>query len=386
MDRHFGDDDGETQVHARALEPAAEGSADAIFRSFVERSARVPAVPPDATTAPDLTPEEAMRLDELDEVQAMTGDEELAGAPSARFATRWTQTMEHLLQEADLHHHGARAEETRVGPSSDAILLLTERKGARALERDDEGDDDARTVAVRAVGLAERLLAARPAPPSEETVAVPRMPELVETVVHPSAEEDARSLDAHASGPWDEAERSSSTSGRWRTERERDPLPWESVVRAPSETTQRKEAQRLVPNVASLVVVEPPPSERSEDGLIPSGLLDRKLSDMAVLLRYGHEPQVRRELEHLRSRYSQDLLLARRIAEFYVTNERPALALEQLFSLATGLFERRNVEGMRQALEQVLVIDPANERATRLLALLEHRPSEIPPSPRGSSR
>jgi plasmid stabilization system protein ParE len=155
--------------------------------------------------------------------------------------------------------------------------------------------------------------------------------------------------------------------------------PWESVVRAPSETTQRREALKLVPDVAQVHVAAPPPSERSEDGLIPSALLDRKLTDMAVLLRYGHEPQVRNELDQLRSRYPQDLLLARRIAEFYLTNERPALALEQLFSLATGLFERRNVEGMKQALGQVLVIDPNNERASRLLGLLEQRPSDPPP-------
>ena len=49
-------------------------------------------------------------------------------------------------------------------------------------------------------------------------------------------------------------------------------------------------------------------------------------------------------------------------------------------ALAGQLFARRNVEGMRAALEQVLVLDPGNERAGRLLALLVRRASE--PSPR----
>jgi hypothetical protein len=35
---------------------------------------------------------------------------------------------------------------------------------------------------------------------------------------------------------------------------------------------------------------------------------------------------------------------------------------------------------MKQALEQVLVIEPHNERATRLLGLLEQRPTDPPPT------
>jgi hypothetical protein len=45
-----------------------------------------------------------------------------------------------------------------------------------------------------------------------------------------------------------------------------------------------------------------------------------------------------------------------------------------LFLLAGRLFERRNVSGMRQALEQVLVLDPTHRRAYKLLGLLEQRP------------
>lgn len=163
---------------------------------------------------------------------------------------------------------------------------------------------------------------------------------------------------------------------------EREEEHWDSVVPAPSDNTARREALRLVPDVATVEPPAPPPVERSEDGLIPSNELDRTLSDMAVLLRYGHEEQVRGELEQLRRRYPQDLLLVRRIAEFYIQQKQNEQAMEMLFTLASGLFERRNVEGMRQALEQVLVIDPSSERARRLLELLERRPSVPPRSSR----
>jgi hypothetical protein len=149
---------------------------------------------------------------------------------------------------------------------------------------------------------------------------------------------------------------------------------WKSVVEPRSETTQRREAARLVPRVAEIAAAPPPLREGSEDGLMPSGELDRKLSDMDVLLRYGHAGQVQATLEQLRQQYPGDLLLLRRIAELYVTHSMRAPALDALFTLASGLFERRNVEGMRQALQQVWQLDPGNARAKRLLALLEQKP------------
>lgn len=339
MKRRRSDDDARTHPHARVLEPPGEVGADAIFRSFVQRSSAVPEVPADTGTSPDATPADALRLE----------DESLplGDATDPRIPQRWAETVEMLLEQgrSELHR-----DDDRPAPAED-VMLLTARKTAppdtRAPEPDDL-DEDARTVAVHASRTLEQLRRAGPA--------VAQAPEARGTRERTS--EPPRSKLPPAEGPESE--------------------PWESVVRAPSETTQRREAAKLVPDVAQVAVAPAPLSERSEDGLIPSGLLDRKLQDMAVLLRYGHERQVRRELDQLRSRYPQDLLLARRVAEFYLSNERPALALEQLFALATGLFERRNVEGMRQALEQVLVIDPNNERAARLLGLLEQRPSEPP--------
>jgi hypothetical protein len=149
---------------------------------------------------------------------------------------------------------------------------------------------------------------------------------------------------------------------------------WESVVSVKGTDTQKLEALRVVPNVQAAKKREQTyVGEGVEDGQIPTRQLDQLLSDMAVLLRYGHAPQVRERLDKLRHTYPEDLLLLRRIAEFHVEHDQRDAALDALFALAAGLFERRNVEGMRQALEQVLVLDPENQRAYRLLGLLEQR-------------
>lgn len=448
MKRRRGEDDAKTHPHARALEPrGGEGSADAIFRSFVQRASGVPEVPADTPTLSDQTPADGIDLDAerdehdrgLDDVRdppeaardAHDEDEEeeeedpdslrLGDATDPRIPARWAETVEMLLEQG-------RQETRRVDVASlprhtpvEGVMLLTSRKSAppgtpaatdtqedeheeaepaseptrvrpsgehslpdsvpTLLHSSEEAalpaavatrlrqldDDEPRTVSVQAARFAERLRAERtatatPSSPIELTAPKAKVP---------SAPPPPRA--AFRSEPPPPREGS-------QVKREEE---WQSVVSAPSTTTQRREALRLVPDVAQVAVAPPPPSEKSEDGLVPSGLLDRKLTDMAVLLRYGHDAQVQRELEHVRSRYPQDLLLARRIAEFYLSNERPALALEQLFSLATGLFERRNVEGMRQALEQVLIIDPKNERAVRLLGLLEQRPADVPAPPAG---
>ncbi len=146
-----------------------------------------------------------------------------------------------------------------------------------------------------------------------------------------------------------------------------------TVVRLPSPDTQRREAALVVPEVARISSPPPPVREKSEDGQMPAGELDRILRDMQVLLRYGQEHQVRGRLDSLCKDYPNDLLLLRRIAEFHLENKQREAAMETLFTLAARLFERRNVEGMRKALEQVLVLDPDNRRAFKLLGLLEQR-------------
>ena len=275
-----------------------EGSADAMFRSFVERASAA-----QAQVLRDLPTTKEDLEGTFEDVGEFVSD---ATDPSIPLSG--AETVELLLEE--------RAKELELEPE-DEFVPLTHRKSARPLP---EEEPDVETMAFYSKELVARLRAASP-----ETAA--------------------------------------------------DVLAWESLVRPPSEMTQRREAKKLVPDMVNVHVPEEPPHERSEDGLTPSGELDRILTDMAVLLRYGHESQVRRSLEVLRLKYPEDLILTRRSAEFYVANTRPDLAVEQLFTLVTALFERRNVEGMRQALEQVLVIDPTNERARRLVTLLEQRPS-----------
>ena len=137
----------------------------------------------------------------------------------------------------------------------------------------------------------------------------------------------------------------------------------------------RLEAMRVIPDVEAAARRAPDTfvSEGGEAGQMPTRELDSILSDMAVLLRYGHAGQVHLRLEQLLRTYPEDLLLMRRVAEFYVEHDQEPAALEVLFALAKSLFERGNVEGMRQALQQVLILDPENARAFRLLGLLEQR-------------
>lgn len=144
--------------------------------------------------------------------------------------------------------------------------------------------------------------------------------------------------------------------------------------RGPGQWTQRVEARKVVPRVTDIERRETPVPERSEDGQIPANELDRILGDMSVLLRYGHTAEVGARLEELHAKYPEDLLLLRRIALFHLEHENRDHAMECLFKLAGTLFERRNLVGMREALEQVLVLDPKNKRAYKLLGLLDARP------------
>ena len=144
-------------------------------------------------------------------------------------------------------------------------------------------------------------------------------------------------------------------------------------VRGPGEDTQLRQAEALVPEVRRISAPPEPIPEGSIDGQVPAGELDRTLTDMAVLVRYGHHDEARSKLEALVDRYPRDLLLLRRVAEFYVEHRRAAEAKEAFFRLAAGLFQQGNQVGMRKALDQVLVLDPGNERARRLIDLLERR-------------
>ena len=154
------------------------------------------------------------------------------------------------------------------------------------------------------------------------------------------------------------------------------PLPGSRAaddVPDPGFHTQKNEAVRVVPDVASVKPPAPPVRERSEDGQIPARELERAMEDMGVLLRYGHDEEVAKRLFDLRRQYPRDLLLLRRVAEFHLESGSKDLARETLFDLASALFKRRNVTGMKAALEQILVLFPNDARAHKLVGLLEQR-------------
>lgn len=146
-----------------------------------------------------------------------------------------------------------------------------------------------------------------------------------------------------------------------------------SMPPGPGEATQIRQADQIVPRVAAISIPPPAPREGSEGGQMPAGELERAVVDMVVLLRYGHIDDVRARFDALLGEYPHDLLLARRIAEFWVEQQQADDAREALFRLAAGLFQRGNAVGMRRALEEVLVLEPGNARAMKLLGLLERR-------------
>ncbi|MCB9598434.1 MAG: hypothetical protein H6719_37315 [Sandaracinaceae bacterium] len=267
----------------------------------------------------------------------------------------------------------ARAPEVETAPTDDEITSVGEnptkdREGTRpdapmplamrrAFGRDDDEDDDDDPG-----DSGEGMTVPRGAPLTTDSgqriLLLTKVKESqVGTMPAPETTEEAHPSDELAIGPDDV------------------PPSWQSVVAPRGQITQRIEAAKLVPDVESVhrKTDGPPSGETGEDGQIPTREMDHILSDMAVLLRYGHAGQVRDRLDALRREYPEDLLLLRRIAEFHLEHEQRDASMDALFALARGLFERRNVEGMRQALEQVLILDPPNARAHRLLGLLEAR-------------
>jgi hypothetical protein len=346
MRRRQGTEDPGTVPNARPLKPdVVAPPPEDVFASFIERSYR----------------HDRAALD----VPAITAEED----------ARWQRSVEELLEREEREDADDDARERDRDtdpppPPDDASDEEDDLRTTNAPSRDEQGT-------VRVVLLTQKKTTIPPpaAPPRRRGDS---SSDAMTTVAH-AGELRQRLLDSRSEKLDESHAELRPDMVKVRTDPEVEDPEWASVVPAPSEATQRREAKKLVPDLARQKPKPKPPNEASEDGLIPGGELDRHLTEMAVLLRYGHEAQVARELETVRTRYPQDLLLLRRIAEFWAENKRTERALETLFALASGLFERRNVEGMRQALEQALALDPNSERAGRLLSLLDQRPATPDP-------
>lgn len=358
-----GDDDDEsiTEVAARPITVARGGtgerSPDAIFRSFVQNAYDdvTPIAEPIAGPLPDPNATRVAPRKPAPSVNANLRNSD-PWAHDDWGVDQWASSVEELLDDDE---RAQRSEEPTavVGPAPP-------RRPVASLPGQSEPPPDGRPTPRDPVRRDSLPLVRAPLPKGVEEGTL-RVVLLTKKKPGHEAPTDERL-------GWEAIDR-----GAVRVQEAPSSPDWQSVVKPPSTTTQRLEAQKLVPDVAHIAPPEAPLNEGSEDGMMPGGELDRKLSDMAVLLRYGHEAQVRRELDHLIAEYPRDLLLLRRISEFWVGSQRHQIACEVLFSLASGLFERRNVEGMRQALEQVLVLSPGNERAGRLLTLLSERPEPV---------
>lgn len=153
--------------------------------------------------------------------------------------------------------------------------------------------------------------------------------------------------------------------------------PVRESMRVPAGTSGSASVS-FVPDVRSVVPMPMPVAEGSEDGLAPSGELERWLSDCDVLFRYGHLGQVEDILDKLVCAYPEDLLLLRRVVEFWLRRERKEEALKRLIELSRRLFEGRHLDAMHEALEQARLLAPENPRVIKLLELLGHRSASMP--------
>ena len=107
--------------------------------------------------------------------------------------------------------------------------------------------------------------------------------------------------------------------------------------------------------------------------LAPPQELERTLAELSVLLKYGHEAQVRQLVERLRRAYPEDMHLHDRLVDFHLAHEQPEEAVSACFAVARVCFEQRKIPGFAAALERVLCIEPDNPRAKKLLRLIRNR-------------
>lgn len=377
-DRAFSADPPSADPGNAGPSPASRENPEDVFRRFVENATPVP----DGEEAPDpaahLDEAAVEELEDWEEIEAEEGLPAWAGAgfeegprehvpsfapglaslsvPStfspavgAEGAARWAEARAAggggAAAAGPVATGGAGGDtEPRAARPMMADLPVPEFAGPSRLE---VGPIAERPIAGRPVAAGPGVNASHHADPDEKTLRTP--------VPDAPGERAARST---APAPIQEAARTAA---------------WTSVVPPMGEGTQLREAELIVPDIGSVNQGATRVGEGSVDGQMPTRELNALLSDMSALVRYGHQAQALAHLEQLRRRFPEDLLLLRRVAEFHVEHDDVESAKEALFALARGLFERRNVAGMRQALEQVRVLEPGNERAERLLGLLDAR-------------
>lgn len=99
----------------------------------------------------------------------------------------------------------------------------------------------------------------------------------------------------------------------------------------------------------------------------------RLVVEMSALYTHGHVEDVIAELERVRSQHPADVELHGALADFFLERGDLPRAVEMLFHLVDGYFEKADAEAARRCLERIQALDPENRRLQRFEKLLTAR-------------
>lgn len=99
----------------------------------------------------------------------------------------------------------------------------------------------------------------------------------------------------------------------------------------------------------------------------------RLVVEMSALYTHGHVDDVIAELERVRSQHPADVELHGALADFFLDRGDLSRAVEMLFHLVDGYFEKADADAARRCLERIQALDPENRRLQRFEKLLVAR-------------
>jgi thioredoxin-like negative regulator of GroEL len=99
----------------------------------------------------------------------------------------------------------------------------------------------------------------------------------------------------------------------------------------------------------------------------------RLVVEMSALYTHGHVDDVASELERVRSLHPADVELHGALADFFLERGDLVRAVEMLFHLVDGYFEKADANAARRCLERIQALDPENRRLQRFEKLLAAR-------------
>jgi hypothetical protein len=159
--------------------------------------------------------------------------------------------------------------------------------------------------------------------------------------------------------------------------RERPDVVEEMRARMPSSghTSARPPAPPVVAERSIIVdediALTEPRSGTGEPRVAGESRADHFVSEMLVLIKYGHAEQVPREIDLWLKAYPDDLAGQLRVVEFLASRVDASEGLERLFTLAARALERREGQLARQVLEYVSREAPGDLRVRALRERVE---------------